>query len=180
MTKFAVDLSDPRVQAMLGGQRPATGNARQVVQLAGDAPDPTGETDRTGLLSTHRLNAGKVEVAVVFGDVIMTVDVYAVPSPLTIHIICPRCHKRSMIHADRKNIEFSPKAMNPQFRRVLLLSCASALPELAHLEFGKLSVEPFECAWEIGDSVHVPGTVHTGASLCRLRLAIDENRAREV
>lgn len=177
---LSVDLSDPRVQQMLGGQSQLSTGKREVVQLAGDAPDPTGLTSHTGLQSTHRLTGGKQEVVVVYGDLLMTLDVYALPGePMRVQIICPRCHKHSTIRGDAKKIEYEPTALNPQAKRVHVL--AESVAELAAISvFGRLSVEPFECAWEIGDDKHVPGALRTGASLCRLKLVIDDNRAREV
>lgn len=192
---LSVDLSDPRVQQMLGGPSQLSTGKREVVQLAGDAPDPTGLTSHTGLQSTHRLTGGKQEVVVVYGDLLMTLDVYALPGePMRVQIICPRCHKHSTIRGDAKKIEYEPKSMNPMRTHILGAARSTALnaPEmtrdvrmcLAELvsiaDFGRLSVEPFECAWEIGDERHVPGALHTGASLCRLKLVIENNRAREV
>lgn len=178
--RLNIDLSDPRVQQMLGVSSPLASGKREVVQLAGDAPDPTGLTTQTGLQSTHRLTGGKQEVVVVYGDMLMTLDVYALPGePMRVQIICPRCHKHSTIRGDAKKIEYDAKALNPQSRRIHLL--AQSVAEIAAISvFGRLSVEPFECAWEIGDAPHVPGAVHTGATLCRLRLVIDNNRAGEV
>lgn len=179
---LSVDMSDPRVHQMLGGPSQLSTGKREVVQLAGDAPDPTGLTSHTGLQSTHRLTGGKQEVVVVYGDLLMTLDVYALPGePMRVQIICPRCHKHSTIRGDAKKIEYEPTATNPMERRLLLLARWDNLPELMRVAaFGRLSVEPFECAWEIGDDKHVPGALHTGASLCRLKLVIENNRAREV
>lgn len=180
---LSVDLSDPRVQQMLGGPSQLSTGKREVVQLAGDAPDPTGLTSHTGLQSTHRLTGGKQEVVVVYGDLLMTLDVYALPGePMRVQIICPRCHKHSTIRGDQKKIEYEPKEMNPRAALVRAMAGYSKeeLGLVAVAQFGRLSVEPFECAWEIGDDKHVPGALHTGASLCRLKLVIENNRAREV
>jgi hypothetical protein len=166
---FSVDVSDPRVQQLLGVESPVP-QRRTVVQLAGDAP--------SGVTATMALTAGKQEVVVVLGsDVFMTVDVYAVPGAAPVlHIYCPRCHKHSTIRGEHKRISFEPRELNPQ-RHVVT---ATGNPELvAAAQFGRLSVEAFECAWEIGDDKHVRSPVHTGASLCRMKLAIDNNRAVE-
>jgi hypothetical protein len=178
---LSVDLSDPRVQQMLGGPSHLASGKREVVQLAGDAQDPTGLTDHTGLQSTHHLTAGKQEVVVVFGDLLLTLDVYALPGePMRVQIICPRCHKHSTIRGDQKKIEYEAKSWNRMRFRIVELA-GGASPEIVRsCAFGRISVEPFECAWEIGDDKHVPGALHTGASLCRLKLVIDNNRAREV
>ncbi len=183
-TRSSINLSDPRVRELLGESptRISSGNAgRQVVQLAGDAPDPTGLSSAVGLQSTHRLTGGKQEVAVLYGDIILTVDVYALPGePMKAHIICPRCMKHSTIPGDRKHIEYDARALNPMQTQILLRVDRVSLPEVSRIvEFGRLSIEAFECSWEIGDGQHTAGGVHTGASLCRLRLVIDDNRARD-
>lgn len=178
---LTVDLADPRVQQMLGVGVDSSGK-REVVQLAGDAPDPRGEIAGLGLQSTHRLTSGKQEVVVLYDEYLLTVDVYTVPGePVKVHLICPRCRKHSTISGDRKRIEYDPRALNPMGRLAMILSRGGEreLRELALAAyFGKISIEAFECSWEIGDAPHVAGAVHTGAALCRLKLVIDNNRAR--
>lgn len=180
---LAINMDDPTVRSMLGisPQAAATGKRRELVQLAGDAPDPTGTTNHRGALSTMRLTGGKQEIIVVHKDVFLTVDVYALPGePMKIHLLCPRCHKHLTIPGYRKAILFEPGERNPQRSTIV----ASGRPELVSMaDLGRLSVEQFECTWEIGDVKHVSSGirgVHTGASLCRLRLVIDNNVAREV
>jgi len=170
---YRVDLSDPRQRALFERGRHVDLSALgepsvpQVVQLAGD--------EATGLRASFRLSAAKQEVGVVFGDLFLTVDVYAVPGePLKVHLYCPRCHKHMTVGADRKHIEFEPTAPSP----IAALLVATGNPELARLSLGRLSIETFECPWELGDHKHVPGVLHTGVTLCRQRLVIDNNRAR--
>lgn len=176
LKSYSVDVTSPLARAML--QPDAQQQGRQVVQLAGDVPDPTGYTQNLGIQSTHRLNAGKREVLVLYKDLILTVDVYALPGePTQVHVICPRCRKPSRITAENKAIDFDPAGINPMRNAILRVSAA---PEIAGLaDFGRLSVEPFECAWELGGDRHVVGGLHTGVSLCRQRLVIDDNRARD-
>ena len=165
MSELTVNMSDPRVRAMLSSD--GASPAAPVVQLAGDP--------QTGLTSTHYLTRGKQEVVVIFRDLFMTLDVYSIPGePVRVHLICPRCHKASSISAARKAIDYDPLAQNPQSRRLL----ASGQPDLARSLLGQISIEPFECTWEIGDDKAAKG-LHTGASLCRQRLVIDNNLAKE-
>lgn len=178
---MTIDLGDPLVRDMLGVAAPQyAGKKREVAQLAGDAPDPTGVTSHRGIQATHFLTAGKQEVVVVFGDLLMTVDIYTLPGePVRVQLICPRCRKHSTITSDRKRIEYEPAAPNPMQKRILEVAGTSA-PELSTIaDFGRLSIEVFECTWEIGNDPHVVGRLHTGASLCRQRLIIDNNRAWE-
>lgn len=178
---MTIDLGDPTIRAMLGVDQPNPGGTRrEVVRLAGDVPDPTGVSpNHRGIQSTHFLTGGKQEVVVVYADVLMTLDVYALPGePVRVQMICPRCHKHSTITSDRKRIEYDAKALNPQAKWIHLL--AGSVAELAAISvFGLLSIEPFECTWELGEDRHVAGGLHSGASLCRLKLVIDNNRARE-
>ncbi len=178
---MTIDLGDPTIRAMLGVDQPHLGGTRrEVVRLAGDVPDPTGVSpDHRGIQSTHFLTGGKQEVVVVYGDVLMTLDVYALPGePVRVQMICPRCHKHSTITSDRKRIAWEPASENPM--RGTILELARGLPELLRVrDFGCISIEPFECTWELGEDRHVAGGLHSGASLCRLKLVIDNNRARE-
>jgi hypothetical protein len=175
-----IDWTDPRVQEILHGSPLASGKprSRDVVQLAGDIdPDP----DRRGLVRTIPLTSGKREVVVVYagsgGEMFLTIDVYQVSGePPQVHLYCPRCQKHSIVSGQRKRIEFDPSAPNPLGAAIR----SAGNPDLAlHGQFGRISIETFECTWEIGDARHAPGAVHTGASLCRLRLVIEDNRARE-
>lgn len=170
MNGVSVDIHHPMVRKMLDAEHPLSphaGRRRGVVQLAGD--------ESTGLSCAHDLSAGKHEVAVVYRDQILTVDVYLIEGEApTAHIVCPRCHKTSRIDGRAKKIDYDPRAVNPMGGVVL----AAKVPELAVIaDFGRLSIEPFECPWEIGNDPHVRGALHTGASLCRLRIGITDNRA---
>lgn len=164
---LSIDLGDPRVRRLLhGGGSPSAAPRREVVQVAGD----------DGWSQTTHLDSGKDEVVVVYRDQFLTIDLYRVPGePLTAHLICPRCHKCSQISAARKAIDYDPTAPNPLTRRIL----DTGRPELMRLAQGRLSIEAFECAWEVGGDRHAKGGLHTGVSLCRLRLAIDDNVAKD-
>lgn len=174
-----IDLGDPGVQQMLGQGPPLAAGSRRksLVQLAGDVPDPTGQTSHRGRMSKLNLSGGKHEVVVVYRDTFLTVDVYLIEGqPPEVHLICPRCHKASRIAGDQKAIDFDPGRANPAQADI----AATGDPALAEAgRMGRLSIEPFECAWEIGGDQHVAGGVHTGVSLCRLQLAIDNNRAKD-
>lgn len=177
---LSINLADPKVARMLRGDASvAAGKPRALVQLAGDVPDPTGITMQRGQMSVTRLTAGKQEVLVLYRDMIMTVDVYVMPGePMKVHLYCPRCHKHSTVPGDRKAIDFDPTAPNPM--RTDLLAAGTLPPEVCGVAyFGRLSIEAFECPWEIGEDRHASGAVHTGATLCRQRLVIDDNRARD-
>ena len=177
-TNYTVDLGDPRVRSLLDAG--VSNGKRELVQLSGDVPDPLGDMPGVGVArgmqSTVTLNANKREVLVVYRDMFLTADVYALPGePIKVHMICPRCHKPLQVSGDRKRIEYDPSE-----RRVAPEALASGKPEIARLaDSGALSIEPFECTWELGDDVHVRGIVQSGTSLCRLRIGIENNRAKD-
>jgi hypothetical protein len=101
----------------------------------------------------------------------LTVDVYALPGEAPHAILfCPRCHHASTIKGTEKDIEFLPHEP--------LRIAARVPPELAHLNKGVFSVEPFQCSWEI--DTKQAATHDIGArNLCRLKLVIERNVARD-
>lgn len=157
-----LNLEDPAVKALLGDEhkkwleesRGRDGAPkRELVHLAGDMD--------TGLSSTIALSSGKREVIVVYKDFVLTCDVYALPGqPIEVHLICPRCRKALRVTSERKTIDFDPSAGDPK-------------------KGGRLSIEPFQCTWELGGDKHVPGLVGGGISLCRWTAGIDDNVARD-
>lgn len=164
-----VNLADPSVRRLMGTEQSGVANGkRQMVQLAGDE-------DR-GLMSTTRLDTAKIEVLVAYrgrvGDFDLTVDVYALPGePAELHIICPKCRHKSRITADRKRIEFSQNDIRPY-----TFVDGSRMPTNG----GRLDVETFECGWEMPDAgEHKAGIKAGGITLCRMRMAIDHNVAKD-
>ncbi len=169
--KLSIDLTDPYVRNMLGPTLGvATGQTPSVVQIAGDR----------GASSTTRLTAGKQETVVIYQGMLLTADVYALPGePVKVHIICPRCRKCSTINGDHKAIEWDPTAANPVRGELEMANRQIADHSQRFPLTGRISISEFECSWEVGDDKHVTSALHTGASLCRLRLVIDNNRARK-
>ena len=149
-----LDLDDPHVRQSLG-----TSRERELVQLAGDAPDPMG-TGMRGQQTTYHLNRSAIAHPLVeyhpgrADYALLECDVYANPGePVIVHLICPRCRNTLTINGAHKRIE---------------------------IEGNVLSVEPFGCTWEKPEAgPHVPGLVGGGLSLCRWRVAIDRNVAKD-
>ena len=158
---LSIDLQDPAVARLLGQP-----HERELVQLAGDAADPTGADDR-GRSCTYHLNRSAIAHPLVTyrhgtDEFLITCDVYVADGePMVIHLICPRCRHALSIRADQKDIALE----------------LGAGPDLQ----GDLSVAPFMCTWERADAgTHVPGMVIGGGmSLCRWRVAIDHNVAKD-
>lgn len=171
-----IDLTDPNVRKLLGDRderiaTPASGK-KQIMQVAGDMDH--------GIASRIDLTNGKTEVMVFDpkGDVpLLTVDVYALPGePLKVHLICPRCRNHLTIPGDRKAIEFAPNDRNPRSPSIIALGIPPHMQEMAKL--GRLSVEPFECTWELDAGKKVGSSEFTGNNLCRWRAAIDNNTVK--
>lgn len=156
---LSINLADRRVQELLGQEdrvvRPGSAR-RELVHLAGDADAPDGR----GLSSTHRADALKEEVRVTYKDFVLTVDVYRHPGePAQVHLICPRCRHQLRVTADRKAIDFEPTD-----------NVAAG---------GRLSIEPFECTWEMGNDEHHQGALFAGTTLCRWKVGITNNIAKD-
>lgn len=140
----------------------------ELVHLAGDAPDPLAgmagveHAHGGGFTSTVRMTkAAKGHPMIRYKDKIVEADVYELDGePLRVHLICPRCSTPTAPHglnitADRKAIEYDPT------RNVDA--------------GGRLDVEVFECTWELPEGRRQA----FGLSLCRWRVAIENNIARD-
>jgi hypothetical protein len=168
-----VDMTDPAVRRLLHGEDrsaidPNQPRRREVVQLAGD--------EQHGVMSTTRLDTDKIEVLVAYrgrvGDFDMTVDLYEIPGePIELHIICPKCRNKSRITETRKTIEFDQRDIRPY-----TFVDGSRMPTNG----GRLDVETFECGWEMPEAgEHKVGLRAGGITLCRMRMAIDHNVAKD-
>lgn len=139
----------------------------ELVHLAGDAPDPLAEVHGfehargTGIASTVNLTkTAKGHPKIRYKDFLITADVYELAGePMKIHLICPRCRHALWIRADRKHIDYDVTADVDNG--------------------GRLSVEPFMCTWEL-DAEPGARRMEFGLSLCKWRVAIDNNVARDV
>lgn len=173
-----IDLSDPAIRRLMGKPdseivRPGeVASGKEIVQIAGDFDQ--------GITSTTHLDAGKIEVLVAGKEHVLTVDVYAIPGePTKLHLVCPRCHHMISIDETRKAIEWNPRAPSP-----LPPSYLRNLPRelVARGAVGILSVETFQCTWELADQMQDKGkdqNLILGGSLCRFRAAIDRNVLKE-
>ncbi len=192
-----INLRDPAVQRLMSrdardshssGKRIHGG--RELVQLGGDpAAAPSGlpqgysqESGASGMRSTVRMTESAAGHPVIYysgkhGEFVLEGDLYAFPGqPMKLVLICPVCSVASgkdhgiSITSDKKAIEYDPSAGDPELG-------------------GLLSVAPFECTWELNTekAVDVNGNP-TGAhdvllrsdNLCRWKVAIDNNIARDV
>ncbi len=166
---LSLDMTNPAVRGLLGADdsRLVTPEGekqkREMVQLAGDP--------QRGYASTTRLDTMKQEVFVTYGDFLLTVDVYALPGqPIELVYVCPKCRHQGRITGDKKHVEFDPGAS-----RTLALPNGARVPT-----GGDLSIEPFQCSWEMPDAgEHKPGIRAGGITLCNLKLAIDHNVAKD-
>jgi hypothetical protein len=124
--------------------------------LAGDDPSAT---SRLGSIDMTQNAHGRVRVR--FEDKMIFAEVYkTTDGPLEIHWMCPRCgplnaKRMSRIPGSRKRIEFDPHVQTD--------------------DGGRLSVEAFECPWELESDGR---RMEFGLGLCGLKIAIENNVAR--
>lgn len=170
-----IDLHDPAVQNLLGNDTAglsAPGGKRTLMRVAGD--------HEHGVQSAINLEVGKSVVAVWYPrqELLLELDVFAIPGePVKLHMICPRCHKHLTISGERKDIEWDPRAANPMGKEI-----AQRLPPDGQwrARLGKLSVETFECTWELESNQKVSADLTIGkGNLCKWRGAIDNNLVKE-
>lgn len=172
-----VDTQDPQVRRLLGLERGAQERwASEVERPAGIGPADrelvhlAGDED-AGFDSTIRLDGGKSEVYAhykgrytppEFPDGLrLTLDVYAIPGePVQVHLICPKCRHQLRVSSDRKAIDWQPDR-GP--------------------DGGKLSIEPFQCTWEMPEAgAHTPGILAGGLSLCQWKGALEHKSGKNL
>lgn len=187
-----INLTDPAVRRLMQADGEGAPGAKRLEQLHGDktpphwsgtkgVADPTGRAAGLGAMSTHQLDKNKIEVLVAYrgrhGQFDLTVDVYQLPGePIEIVLICPKCQgggrgAGSRITTERKRIEFDRDHGRPY-----------TFVDGSRIAYngGALSVEPFECSFELNSTErHVVGQRAGGANLCRMRLAIENSIAKD-
>lgn len=112
-----------------------------------------------------------------YRDRVLELDVYPLlgdgtqeagaPERLEVILICPRCQHELRITSDRKAIDYTPGAP--------VLEVEGSQPSWQVR--GTISIERFQCTWESDTRAAVTGH---GENLCRWRVAIDKNIARDV
>lgn len=128
----------------------------ELYHIAGDAPDPSGLTDKRGMQASVQLNRSAIAHPLIrWRDRVIEGDLYEMDGQLVLHILCPRCSTPEALHA-------------------LLIKAGQKAIEW-DAERGLLSVERFECTWELPEGRRV----EFGAGLCRWRVAIERNVAKE-
>jgi hypothetical protein len=126
--------------------------------IAGGVSDPSGiEPDLHGYQSSIQLNRSALAHPLIrWRDRVIEADLYEMNGLLVLHIICPRCSTPEVPHAlwvrqGQKDMLWRP-------------------------EINELSVAVFECTWELPEGRRQ----EFGLGLCRWRVAIEKNFARDV
>jgi hypothetical protein len=147
---------------------------KELFQIAGDAPDPTGATGARGHMAGVNFTQtafGRPWVKVphpVGEDRWLEVDVYKLEGePMYIHLICPMCGNALRITQDQKAIDYDPHRPPPIAAELRALNPQAAVD-------GTLSVEAFACTWEEEPDLKRD----FGFAKCGWRVAIDRNVAR--
>lgn len=169
--------------------------SKEVFQIAGDAPDPTGaDPSARGVSVGHDFTAaaaGHPVILATIGDrpVLLTADVYKLAGqPAYVHIICPMCLAAGHTHALRiveghKAISFELE-QPPTWPGWSRADMRAAIADMIHVEpvqvpahmGGRLSIEAFACTWE-GDPMEGR---EFSFSRCPWAVVIDNNVARSV
>lgn len=110
------------------------------------------EHQSRGMSTVHFDNAA-AHAKVRYREFLLECDVYEAGGLITVVLFCPRCKQQLKIDSSRKAIEWDPVR-------------------------GLLSVEPFQCTWELPDE-HLGQKREFGFSLCRWTAAIDKGVARD-
>jgi len=157
--------------------------SKEVFQVAGDSPDPTG-TGARGLSTSYDLTRTAAGHPVLVWrapngqDMLLTADVYAIPgAPMYIHILCPMCAINGHQHAllfdqSQKGMTYERMTPPPPFRDWSSDDIQNALAGGIDIKSGgRLSVEPFACTWE------ETGELERGFGLgrCTWKVFIDNN-----
>jgi hypothetical protein len=110
------------------------------------------EQQSRGVSTLHFDNAA-AKARVRYKDLLLECDVYTAGDSTTVVLFCPRCKQQLRVDSSRKSIEWDPAK-------------------------GLLSIEPFQCTWELPDE-HLGAKRDFGFSLCRLTIAIDKGIAKD-
>lgn len=132
----------------------------ELYPIAGDAPDnlPPELAAGTGAISARPNGRAFIRYQSRWAadPFVIEADVYFLPGvPTKVLLLCPKCKNALSVTADRKRIEFQPPAVGHEG------------------DGGKISIETFECTWELTQQVEL------GGELCRWRVAVDNNIARD-
>lgn len=162
---------------------------KELFQVAGDAPDPTG-TGARGVIASYDLSRTAIGHPIVLwkandgNELLLTFDVFAPPNaPKYILIGCPMCAMRGkpntlrIMEGGAKAFQYELGITPPLFPGWRDADVAGALagdPSIDIRGGGRLSVEPFSCTWEEEPDLRRA----FGMQRCTWRVRIDNNIAR--
>lgn len=138
---------------------------RELYTICGD-PDEVYEAERkypkhgnfeSGMAQDMRVDRmAEAHPVVKYKDFLLDCDLYITPDrkELSLVLICPRCHNQLKISSANKAISWDGK---------------------------NVSVEPFECTWEMGRGTEGTASdrIDFGMGLCRWRVGINNGVARD-
>ena len=118
----------------------------EIYQIAGD-PDHGLSSDMN--LTNSAFAKPQIRYKGKAGDFVLSCELYKIGDELSLHLICPRCRHALMIKSSSKQMEYDKER--------------------------GLSVEPFQCTWELPEDQRV----QFGIGLCKWTAVIENDRARD-
>jgi hypothetical protein len=171
------------------------GQAADVFKICGDVSDPAEahyRTGRRGVAADYRLHKNVLGKPVIrYNDNFLTADVFPKAGSLEVGFVilyCPVCategrHNTLRITPDNKTIHYD-RERPPKFAGITMSTLVKSLfadapggpPEGSEQELlqylgGTISISAFRCSWE--------GGTGTGSPVCRWKVKIDNNVARD-
>lgn len=137
--------------------------------ICGDAPDPSGMDPRMrGYQSSIDMTKGALAKPLIrWRDRVIEGDLYEIEGKLVLHLICPKCSSPACNPPCNIPGHCGPHALYVRQERKAIEWDA---------ERQLLSVESFECTWELPEGRRQ----EFGLGLCRWRVAIENNIARDM
>ena len=150
---------------------------RSIFSIRDDVRDPSGVSAASGLAPGYNFTGSAEGHPVLYyrhkggNEFLITADVYRVEgAPLYVILYCPLCRNSLKIAQDNKAIEWEPDG-----RARLSVRDEEITAALGVVPRGVLSVEAFQCAWEVEPTLRRS----FGFAVCPWRVAIERNVVRD-
>lgn len=159
---------------------------KEIFHVAGDAADPTRESNLRGLQPGYELSKAAAGRPLCYyqmpggAEMLVEIDVYMDPGePMYLHLLCPHCLARNhqsqnalVVRSQVKQMSYDPLGIPPTFPGWTDKQMVNALSKGAG---GLLSCERFKCTWEVD-----PRYRERIGNVCDFEVVIDRNIIRRI